>query len=80
MMTITPAYKVNWEHAFGDSYNYGSEIKFLEHNVEFSNPLMPPNLAIMTWYSKRAFSSNRAFPTLPILRHWDATTQGGFAN
>lgn len=69
MMTITPVYKVNWEHAFGDSYNYGSEIKFLEHNVEFSNPLMPPNLAIMTWYSKRAFSSDRAFPTLPILRH-----------
>ncbi|MCM0599493.1 accessory Sec system protein Asp3 [Periweissella fabalis] len=67
MMTTKPIYKINWEKAFGDSYNYGSTIQFLEDSVEFSNPLMSPNLAIMTWYSKRHFANDRAFPTLPIL-------------
>lgn len=69
MMTTKPIFKINWENAFGDSYNYGSTIQFLEDSVDFSNPLMSPNLAIMTWYSKRNFSNDRAFPTLPILVH-----------
>lgn len=61
-------YLINWERAFNDVYTYGSQIEFLVNGViKFSNPLMPPNLALKTWFSQKSFIRTHDFASLPRL-------------
>ncbi|MET3634003.1 accessory Sec system protein Asp3 [Streptococcus porcorum] len=68
-MTKTLLATIKWDRVTsGNSYLYGSTIKFLEDSVSFENLLMASGKPISRWQSRTNYQGNRRSPALPVLK------------
>ena len=66
MNELENSWTITWNENAGDTYLYGSEIRFIaQDDVEFRNALMPAGTVIKVWYSMltiRPAESSLRFP------------------
>lgn len=68
MNELENSWTVTWNENAGDTYLYGSEIRFIaQDDVEFCNALMPAGTVIKVWYSMVNYQAGRIEPSLPII-------------
>lgn len=68
-MTRTLLATIKWDRVTtGNTYLYGSTVKFLEDSVYFENLLIASGKPISRWQSRTNYQGDRRSPALPILK------------
>lgn len=67
-MTTKHDYTITWQQVNQSTFMYGTQLDFTEEGAIFENPLMPSGIVIHDWAMTKDYTSDKAVPTLPILK------------
>lgn len=66
-MARSDIYTIYWGFLTQNVYLYGSQLTHHNYRIHFENTMMPPEVAIKSWYSLTNYQKDRHEPLLPFL-------------